>query len=486
MDLGTSSAKALLADRNGAVIASARKSYPTYQPGEGLSEQRAEDWLTACSDAVKACLETAGGVGVGVGVEAIALSGHMAAPVLLSEDGEVLAPVHTITDRRAWHEAESIPADVVAAIAARTGNLPATHFVLPKLLWWSKHEPDLWSKTAAVLAPKDFVRLRLTGETATEPTDAGSMLLFDPQTWRWDEDLAESTGVGQGRLPQLLPSRAIAGGLSRDAARILGLTAGLPVVAGAADMATALLGTGVDPMTEVAVTIGTSATVIAGIKAVDAALVGQLTFHPDLAEKSIFVLGSHFGGGGALAWLADLVGSGQASGHEPLAALAEAAATVPAGADGLLFLPYLSGADSPHFDPAARGAFLGLSTRHGREHLLRAIVEGVSADLCASIALMSPTPRKRIRFAGGGARIPFFAETLADLAGLPVAVSAESDSSAVGAALLAGLAVGWFDGDLATARAAADRSLGEIRPRETAWPRAFLERFRNAIAARRL
>jgi xylulokinase len=430
IDLGTSAVKAMLLNSAGTVVGLARAPYPTRHPAAGLTEQDPADWVAAMRAAVRECLAAGP-----VRVVAIGLSGHMSAPVLVDADGTALAPCHTITDSRAVTD---LPAPVQDAIATCTGNRAAAYFTLPKLLWWQRETPDLLARASCVLAPKDFLRAWLTGDLASDPTDAGNMLLLDPATRRWMPELARNAGLNPALLPPLREPAEIAGTLRADRAADLGLPAGIPVATGAADMAAALLGIGLGAE-EIAVTIGTSATVIAPVPAVLPALLGRLTFHPGLAPGALFALGSHFNGGACLDWLRGILGGGEA-----LAAAAEQACAVPAGADGVLFVPYLLGAGSPDFDPAARGAFFGLAASHGPAHLLRALVEGVSADLCGSFDLLDPAAARGLLLGGGGANLRLWPQVLADLARRPVTLAATPDASTLGAARLAGVALGWW------------------------------------------
>ncbi len=482
IDIGTSSVKAVIVDRQAKVLASGRAAYPTHQPRDGWSEQDPDDWVKAAVAACRAALADFEGR-----IEAIALAGHMSAPVLIAGDGRPLGPCHTITDRRAAAEAESVDPDLITALATSSGNLPATHLILPKLAWWRAHHPEVWAATRAILMPKDFVRLFLTGLIASDPTDSGNSMLFDPVRWSWSETLPERAGIDRAKLAPLLASEAIAGALTPSAARALGLAAGIPVVTGAADMAATLLAAGIDLSEDVALTIGTSATVIAGLRRVEPALLGAMNINVALEPGVLYAIGSHFGGGGALNWLAS-VATGLAE-PDPawFAPVTAEASLVPEGSEGLVFLPYLSGAGSPAFDTEARGAFLGLSMKHGRGHMLRAIVEGVTADVADSIDLLvSVGARKRIVFTGGGSRIPFWTQLLADVTGLPVVNSSAADASALGAGLIAGVGIGWFEGDFAVARALVAPRGAPVAPRDRAAGTALRQRFRRARAARRL
>lgn len=482
IDIGTSSVKAVVIDRDARVLASGRAAYPTQQPRDGWSEQDPRDWIRAATEACRIALAE-----VDLPIGALSLAGHMSAPVLVDRDGVPLGPCHTITDRRATAEVEAMPADLVEALAALTGNLPATHLVLPKLLWWKRQHPDIWARTHAVLMPKDFVRHWLTGRIASDPTDSGNSMLFDPARWAFSAELAERASIDPAKLPPLLASEAVAGSLLPAAAEALGLPAGLPVMTGAADMAATLLATGIDMADDVALTIGTSATVIAGLRRVAPELVGAMNINVSLERGVLYAIGSHFGGGGALNWLAGIATGTSEPDPAWFAPVTEEAARVERGSEGLVFLPYLSGAGSPAFDTAARGAFLGLSMKHGRGHMLRAIVEGVSADVSDSIALLvAAEPRRRLVFTGGGSRIPFWPPLLADITGLPVVGSSAADASAIGAALIAGVGIGWFEGDLGRARHQVAPRGAPVAPADPASAAQLRTRFHRARAARRL
>ncbi len=486
IDIGTSAVKAVLVDAGARMLSTGRAPYPTRQPVEGWSEQDPEDWRRAAILAVGAALAEAEAAGGPAIVRAVSFSGHMSAPVLVDVAGRALAPCLTITDQRAAGMVPAIGADLAAALVDRTGNKPVGHLVLPRLLWWQHHHPDIWAATRAVLSPKDWLRAWMTGTWGTDTTDAGNSMLFDPARWDFAPDLAEAAGIDPAKLPPIRRPDAVAGPLLADPAAELGLPAGLPVIVGAADMAAAILGTGVDLSGDVAVTIGTSANVIAGVPGIDAALVEPFNTLPSVEPGVLYAIASHFGGGGALAWLAGLVTGAATPDPGWIGPIAAEAAALPLGSEGLIFLPYLAGAGSPDFDPEARGGFLGLSMKHGRAHLLRAIVEGVSADLCLSIARLGRlAPQRRIVFSGGGSRVPFWAGLLADLSGLPVVPAATADASALGAALLAGLGIGWYGGDLAAARRLAAPRATPIAPGEGAAGRVLRARFAAARRARR-
>ncbi|MCX5512732.1 xylulokinase [Kaistia algarum] len=481
IDIGTSSVKALLIDAEARVVGVGRGAYPTAQPAPGLSEQDPEDWKSAAIVAVRAAL-----AGAEARVEAISFSGHMSAPVLLGEDGAALAACHTIADQRSVGEIALIDAALTADIAARTGNFPAAHLTLPKLLWWKRHHPEIFARTRFVLMPKDYLRLWMTGDIAADPTDSGNSMLFDASRRDWAEDLAKRAGIGAARLPRLREPGEIAGALLPGPAEALGLAAGLPVVTGAADMAAMLLGSGVDLAGDVAVTIGTSANVIAGLSRVEPSLIGAMNVEPGLAPHELYAIGSHFGGGGALGWLAGLLSGAERPDPAVLAPVSLTAEGIALGSEGLIFLPYLSGGGSPSFDPAARGAFLGLAMKHGSAHMLRAIVEGVTCDLGASLDLFAGlAPRRRILFSGGGSRIAFWPQLLADMSGLPVVNASASDASALGAALIAGVGIGWFGDSFSAARALVAPKGPAFEPRPTEATAELRRRFERAKIARR-
>lgn len=481
LDVGTSSVKAVLVDPDAHLVASGRAGYPTRQPIDGRSEQDPEDWRRAAIVAIRDCIN-----GQSVRVEAISLSGHMSAPVLVDEAGNPLGPCHTITDRRSASEIAALPEKIVQALVTLSGNLPATHLILPKLLWWKRHHPEIWARTRTVLMPKDWLRHWLTGELATDPTDAGNSMLFDATHWSWSRDMAEGAGIDPDKLAPLRETQSEAGRLLAGPAAALGLPEGLPVIVGAADMAATLLGTGIDLVYDVALTIGTSATVVAGLTKIEPSLVGAMNINPYMEQGQLYAIGSHFGGGGALNWLASLITGDEQPDPAWVARTAANAAAIEPGSEGLVFLPYLSGAGSPAFDPQARGAFLGLSMKHGRAHMLRAIVEGVTTDVAASIgALARVQPRRRIIFSGGGSRIPFWSQILADVTGLPVQSSMAADASALGAGLIAGVGIGWFGGSLQTARVLAVPSAPTTAPRDLQAGRHLQERFDRARGARR-
>ncbi|WP_080833413.1 xylulokinase [Cohnella massiliensis] len=441
LDLGTSSVKSLLMEEDGSVVCVVSQPYPTLSPRPGWSEQQPEEWIEAAVRAAAACMERSGRKDIGV----ISLSGHMSGLVLVDKSGEPLLPCIPLADSRSFEQSERLGKTHGARIRECTGNPAIDAFQAPKLLWVKERFPELYDRAARFLFPKDYLRYRLTGRFATDSTDAGNSLFFDAVKQAWDKPLAAEMGFRADLLPDVLGPAEIAGALAKPMAERLGLPEGIPVAAGAADMATGALGTGAIEPGDTALTIGTSATMLSVTGGFDDRGYGKVTFHPHALPGTMYALGSHFSGGLSLNWLASLFHDTLS--YERLQELGASAAKVAPGSDGVLFLPFLAGGGSPRFDPHMRGSFAGLSVSTGRPGLFRAVLEGISYNLKETLALlegMNPGAIGSIRVGGGGAKIGLWPGILANVFGKPVELLPQADASSMGAAMLGGVAVGMF------------------------------------------
>jgi xylulokinase len=432
--------------------------YPLSTPQPGWSEQDPERWWRATEQVLDG-LPTGDTAGIG-------LSGQMHGLVTLDASGQVIRPAILWNDQRTGEECREIEQLVgLERLVALTGNRALAGFTAPKLLWLRRHEPECYSRIAHVLLPKDYVRLRLTGERATDMADASGTLLLDVAARRWSADVLDALELDPGWLPAALESPAVSGHTS----------AGLPVAAGAGDQAAGALGVGVDRPGPLSVALGTSGVVFAALP----------EFRPDpLARVHSFChavpgawhrMGVMLSAGGSLAWLRGVAGGE----FGELAAEAERWAP---GAEGLTFLPYLSGERTPHADPHARGAFTGLSVRHDRGALVRAVLEGVACGLRDSFDLVGGGVRARA--SGGGARSELWLRIVASMLETPLERVAVEEGAAYGAALLGGVAGGLW-ADVHDAVAACVRIEREIEPvAEWIDPyRALLERYRALYPA---
>jgi xylulokinase len=429
-DLGTSSLKAVLVDQAGRVVRSAKQSYALQTPAAGWAEQDPEIWWQALLAASRALLDG------GPAPDVVGLAGQMHSAVLLGPQGAPLCPAILWNDQRTVRECADIGERLGDEIASWTGNRVRTTFTAPKILWLRRHHPDLYRRLGAILLPKDFLRLRLTGELATDVTDASGTGVFDVRRRQWSGDALDALAIEQALLPEVHESAAITGRVDRRA-RSSGLPVGAPVVAGAGDQAAAALGSGAAGSGILSITLGTSATVQwqTATALSDPKNVFQTFCHamPDTWHLLAAVLS----GGGSLDWYCRLSGmADEGAALEPLCSLA---ATVAPGAEGLIFLPYLTGEAAPHLDPDARGAWFGLTRRHDHRHLARALIEGVAFAIRGVVEAAEALGGKarEIRVSGGGSQGRLWLGTLANVLGRRITAAGTGDASARGAALLA-------------------------------------------------
>jgi len=454
LDVGTSSLKGLAIDERGALLGEAERGYPFATPRPGWAEQDPELWWQAA----QAVLEELGAQRA----DGIGLSGQMHGLVALGADDRPLRPAILWNDGRAQRECEWIEERVgVGRLIELSGNRALAGFTAPKLLWLAKHEPEVHARIRRVLLPKDYVRLRLCGEHATDVTDASGTLLFDVAARSWSAELLDALGIDPAWLPVALESSAHSGDSS----------AGVPVAAGAGDQAAGALGVGViDQRGPASVVLGTSGVVFAARDRYPAAPDGSLHCFCHAVPSAWHVMGVMLSAAGSLRWLADVLGG--ESDFEAL--LAEAARWGP-GAEGLLFAPYLAGERTPHADPDARGAFVGLSLRHDRGALVRAVLEGVAfglADCFELVQALGAAPRGA-RVSGGGSRGDLWCSILAAVLDLPLERTLVDAGAAYGAAMLGGVAAGVF-ADPREAVAACVRTTSTVEP-DPALTRAYAE-----------
>ncbi len=453
LDVGTTGVKALALSPDGEVLATAERGYPLSTPRPGWSEQDPEDWWRA-SEAALADL--------GVEPAGIGLSGQMHGLVCLDAAERVLRPAILWNDQRTGEECAEIEARVgLERLIALTGNRALTGFTAPKLLWVRRHEPDVYGRIAHVLLPKDYVRLRLTGARATDVADASGTLLFDVAGRRWSQEVLDALELPMAWLPEALESPEVSG--HRD---------GIPVAAGAGDQPAAALGVGIDRPGPVSVVLGTSGVVLAALPAFQADPGARVQAFCHAVPGGWQAMGVMNSAAGSLAWLRDVAGGT----FDELTAEAEPWGP---GAEGLTFLPYLQGERTPHDDPEARGAFVGLSLRHDRGALARAVLEGVAYGLRDSLDLLRTLGVKAEvgRASGGGARSDLWLRICASALGIPLERTVSEEGSAFGAALLGGVAAGVF-ADVQEAVAACVRVRDTVEP-EPGWREAYEEGHRR-------
>jgi xylulokinase len=463
LDVGTSSVKGLLVSADGGqVVARAEVEHPLSTPRPGWAEQDPEDWW-AGAEAVLRALGDAGGIA------AIGLTGQMHGLVALDASGRVLRPAMLWNDGRTGAECREIEERVgLEALIAQTGNRALTGFTAPKLRWLARHEPDVYARIDRVLLPKDYVRLRLCGEYATDVADASGTLLFDVARRRWSETVVETLEVDPAWLPRALESPEVSG-VTTDGA--------VPIAAGAGDQAAGALGVGVDRPGPASVVLGTSGVVFAASDAFAADGAARVHAFCHAVPGAWHSMGVMLSAAGSLRWLRDV--AAPATAYDEL--LAEAERWEP-GAEGLTFLPYLAGERTPHADPDARASFTGLSLRHDRGALVRAVLEGVAFGLRDGLDLVSELSGRPVlgRVSGGGARSRLWLQILASVLELPLQRTAVDEGASFGAALLGGVACGVF-ADVHEAVAACVRP-GEVVEPVAAWVEPYREARERFVA----
>ena len=454
LDVGTTGVKALAVGPDGEVVASAERAYGLSQPHPGWSEQDPADWWSASEEAIAALGDHE--------IAGIGLSGQMHGLVALDAAERVLRPAILWNDQRTAAECGEIERVVgLERLISLTGNRALTGFTAPKLLWLRTHEPETYASIRHILLPKDYVRLRLCGERATDVADASGTLLFDVAERRFSAPVLDALDIPEAWMPRSLESPEISG---RTAA-------GIPVAAGAGDCAAAALGVGVERPGPVSLVLGTSGVVFSVLPAYQPDPQARVHVFCHAVPGTWHAMGVMLSAAGSLQWARDTFAPGV-----PFAQLMAEAEAVPAGAGGILFLPYLSGERTPHADPDARGAFTGLSASHTRGHVMRAVLEGVAYGLADSFDLLRALGVETTvaRASGGGARSDFWLRICASVLGVPVSRMTVDEGSAFGAALLGGVAGGMFGG-VGEAVEACVRVRDQIDP-EPAWIELYAER----------
>jgi xylulokinase len=421
------------------VVASAASEHAAIRSEHiGWAEQEPEDWWRAAREAIAAALSAAGLTGADI--EAVGLTGQMHGCVMLDADGQVLRPALIWCDQRTQPECDWLEAKIGRErLIELTCNPALPNFTLTKLLWVKAHQPELFGRIAHVLCPKDYVRYRLTGEFAIDMQEASGTLLLDVAHRRWSSEVAEAAGIPMSWLPQLFEGPEICARITVAGAGATGLAAGTPVAAGAGDQGAGAVGMGIVCPGSVSATIGTSGVVFAATDKPTLDRLGRLHTFCHAVPGLWHVMGVTNGAGLSLRWFRDTFAPGTS--YDQLTA---EAAKIPPGSDGLLWTPYLFGERTPHLDPQARAAFVGLTASHTRAHCVRAVMEGVAFSLRDTFSLFSDLgiPVTRIRLGGGGARGALWRQIQADVYGLPVELLAAEEGGAFGAALLAGVGIG--------------------------------------------
>lgn len=448
VDLGTSAVKAVVIATDGAVVAEASRELSLSSPRPLWSEQDPRAWRDAAREAIRAALASAGAVHVG----AIGLTGQMHGLVLLDAGGEPLRPAILWNDQRTAAECAELTQRIgERRVLELTGNPVLTGFTAPKLLWVRRHEADVFARVRHALLPKDYLRYCLSGECWSDVSDASGTSWLGVARREWSDEMIAAGEARREWLPEVAESCAVVTRTAGAFAESCGLTSGVPIVAGAGDQAAQAVGCGTIREGVVSVTIGTSGVVFAASDAYVVEPRGRLHAFCHATPGRWHLMGVMLSAGGSFRWMRDTlcgedVAEARRRGVDAYELMTAAAASVPAGCDGLNFLPYLTGERTPHADPLARAAFVGLTARHTRAHLTRAVMEGVTFGLRDSLELVrglgvSPS---EIRASGGGASSGLWRQMLADVFGVRIVTTNAVHGAAFGAAVLAAVGAGWF------------------------------------------
>ena len=460
IDVSTTATKALLVDSGGQVVAVSATEYPFETPRPLWSEQHPGLWWDGAQKSIRAVLETSGIDPAQVG--GIGLTGQMHGLVLLDGAGEVLRPSILWNDQRTQAQCDEIHRRIGRERFIQiTGNVALTGFTAPKILWVKENEPDVYAKAAHVLLPKDYVRYKLTGEFGMDKADGAGTVLMNLKARDWSDEVLAALEIPRAWMPPLYEGPQITGRLTPEAAEATGLKPGTPVMAGGGDQAAQAVGVGAVTEGIVALTLGTSGVVFATANGAFIEPEGRLHAFCHSVPGKWHLMGVMLSAAGSLRWYRDTFAPGV--GFDDLLA---PAAQVPAGSDGLLFLPYLTGERTPHPDPLARGALVGLTVRHGLAHCTRAVLEGVAFGLKDSFELMKSSGLgaiRQVRVSGGGAKSPLWRQILADIFGCELVTVNTTEGAAYGAALLAAVGAGKYP-DVEAACQAAIQVTGSTLP----------------------
>ncbi|KPK06375.1 MAG: xylulose kinase [Anaerolineae bacterium SG8_19] len=441
LDISTTGAKALLMDEAGQVVSSATSPLTLSTPRPLWSEQTPGDWWAGISKSIRLALTKVGLPSSEIA--AIGLTGQMHGLVLLDENGEVLRPAILWNDQRTGRQCDEIRARLGKDRLIRiTGNDALTGFTAPKILWVQQNEPEIWAKTRHILLPKDFIRYKLTGEFAIDKAGGAGTILFDLKTRTWSEEVTTALEIPPSLLPATFEGPEITGWISQVAASETGLTAGTPVVGGGGDQAAQAVGVGAVQPGIIALTLGTSGVVFAATEEPLIEPEGRLHAFCHAVPDRWHFMGVMLSAAGSLQWYRDTFFPD--ADFDELVSEAESA---PLGCEGLLFLPYLTGERTPHPDPLARGAFVGLTIRHNRDHVTRAVLEGVSFGIKDSFELIRASGLaaiEQVRISGGGARSATWRQIMANVLGAELVTVNTTEGAAFGAALLAGVGAGLY------------------------------------------
>jgi xylulokinase len=441
IDSSTTATKAILVDEEGTVVSVASSSYEYQTPQPSWSEQDPSLWWDGAVESIRGVLDRSGTSPEDI--DAVGLTGQMHGSVLLDSDGEVIRPAILWNDQRTAAECDEIRRRVGRErLIEITGNDALTGFTAPKLLWVQANEPENWARVRHVLLPKDYVRFRLTEDYAVDVADGSGTILFDLEARTWSPEILAALEIGEELLPPTHEGPEVTGGISAGAAAASGLLEGTPVVGGGGDQAANAVGVGAVVPGIVALSLGTSGVVFATTDGPAVEAEGRVHSFCHAVPGRWHMMGVMLSAAGSLRWMRDALAPDRSFDQ-----LVAGAAGVPAGSDGLFFLPYLTGERTPHPDPLARGAFVGLTVQHDLRHMTRAVMEGVAFGLRDGLDLMVEAglpPPSQIRASGGGTRSPLWRQILANVLNAEIAVVGTEEGAAYGAALLAAVGAGWW------------------------------------------
>jgi xylulokinase len=449
LDVGTGGARAVAVDEPGEVVAEASSEYPLHSPHPGWTEQDPADWWDGAREVLEEVATETGEHIAGIG-----LTGQMHGSVFLDSSDEVIRPALLWNDQRTHRQCEQITSAVgEERLISISGNPALTGFQAPKIVWLREEESDNFGRISRVLLPKDYVRLQLTGEYATDASDAAGTLLLDMQARDWSGEILDALEIPQEWMPEVYEGPGSTGVLRESVAEELGLPRGIPVAAGGGDNAAAAVGTGIVGPGLVNSSVGTSGVLFAHASEFNPDPSGRLHAFCHAVPGAYHLMGVTLSAGGSLSWWRETLGGDYDE-------LVEGASGVQPGSEGIVFLPYLSGERAPHLYPKARGAFFGLTARHGVEHMTRAVMEGVIFSLRDSLEIMRglDVSVEDVRATGGGARSGLWRQLQADIYGIPIRRTVADEGPAFGAALLAGVASGTY--------ASVDEATSIVRLRE--------------------
>ena len=442
IDVGTSGTKAVLIDENGVVLSTAIGAHEATSPQIGYSEQDAIDWWGSVIEAIR---KAAAAAGIQPSeIDAVGPTGQMHGLVALDKSLTPIRPAILWNDQRSAPQCHEYEQRVgLEKIIEETGNRLLPGFTAPKLLWMREHEPDLYARIEHVLLPKDYIRYLLSGTLGMDVTDASGTSVFACGRRTWSDEILEALQLPRSWWPDTHESPHVVAKVNSEAAQATGLREGVPIVAGAGDQAASAVGMGLVEPGILGTTLGTSGVVFATAKEFLITPNGSLHAFCHAIPDTWHLMGVVLSGAGSLNWFHEMV----VHDVENFQELDKLAASTPAGAEGLFFLPYLTGERTPHPDPDARACWIGLTNRHGRGHMARAVLEGVTHSLrqCCDLISSTGVENHKVRLSGGGAKSPIWRQLCADILGLPTATMRCTEGTAYGAALLAAVGGGAFD-----------------------------------------